>query len=78
MERVFGPFTLRIDLTLCVGFGDCIEEAADVLEMTDDGTVRFRTDAPSDAPRERLLAACTSCPVDALSLHDDDGRQVAP
>ena len=78
MERSFGPFTLRIDLSLCVGFGDCIDEAAHILELTDDGVVRFCADAPTTAPFERLLGACTACPVDALSLHDAAGRQVAP
>lgn len=78
MERTFGPFTLRIDLTLCVGFGDCVDEAAEVFELTDDGVVRFCGNAPTDTPRHVLTAACAACPVDALSLHDDTGRQVAP
>jgi len=78
MERTFGPFTLRIDLTLCVGFGDCVTEAGEVFELTDDGAVRFRDDAPAATSRALLVAACASCPVDALSLHDADGAQVAP
>jgi ferredoxin len=77
MERRFGPFTVRIDPTLCVGFGDCITEAAEVFELADDGVVRFLDDAP-DLPFARLDAACRSCPVDALSLHDESGAQIAP
>lgn len=78
MERSFGPFTLRIDLTLCVGFGDCVTEADTVFELTDDGAVRFCEGAPDVVPRALLVAACESCPVDALSLHDATGAQVAP
>ena len=78
MERQFGPWTVRIDVTLCVGFGDCISEAAAVFELDDDGVVRFRADAPADASRALLVAACTSCPVDALTLHDHAGVQVSP
>lgn len=78
MERRFGSFTVRIDLTLCVGFGDCVGEAESVFELTDDGVVRFRDSMPEDVPRERLEAACRACPVDALSLHDESGNQVAP
>ncbi|HEX6306629.1 MAG TPA: ferredoxin [Longimicrobiales bacterium] len=78
MERTFGPFTLRIDLNLCVGFGDCVAEAAEVLELTDDGLVRFCDAAPPEAPREVLAAACRSCPVDALAMYDSTGAQVAP
>jgi ferredoxin len=78
MERRFGPFTVRIDLTLCVGFGDCISEAEAVFELTDDGAVRFRDDAPAAVPAALLAAACAACPVDALSLFDEAGALVAP
>jgi ferredoxin len=37
----------------------------------------LRDDA--DPPgRERLIRACESCPVDALTLLDSDGTQLAP
>ncbi|CAN5882192.1 ferredoxin [soil metagenome] len=78
MERRFGPLTVRIDLTLCVGFGDCVTEAEAIFELTDDGAVRFRDTAPGTAPRALLVAACKSCPVDALSLYDELGVLVAP
>jgi ferredoxin len=78
MERRFGSLTVRIDLTLCVGFGDCVTEAESVFELTDDNVVRFRDDAPDNATRALLRAACEACPVDALSLHDEAGAQVSP
>jgi ferredoxin len=78
MERRFGPFTVRIDPTLCVGFGDCITEAAEVFELAEDGIVRFLDDAPADLAFARLDAACRVCPVDALSLHDENQAQLAP
>ncbi|MEX1181846.1 MAG: ferredoxin [Gemmatimonadota bacterium] len=78
VERSFGPLTMRIDLTLCVGFGDCVTEAGAVFELTADGAVRFRDGAPDSTARSLLVAACQSCPVDALSLHDATGAQVAP
>jgi ferredoxin len=28
--------------------------------------------------RERLLRACDSCPVDAIMVYDEEGRQVVP
>jgi ferredoxin len=78
MERRFGRIIVRIDATLCVGFGDCISDAAAVFELDDDGVVRFRADAPADAAAAALLAACNACPVDALTAFDDTGRQLAP
>lgn len=69
---------MRIDPTLCVGFGDCINDLATVFELDDDGVVRFRADAPADIAEAALLAACGVCPVDALAAFDDTGRQLAP
>jgi ferredoxin len=78
MERQFGSITVRIDPTLCVGFGDCITELAAVFELDDEGVVRFRDNAPADVAERHLIAACSSCPVDALTAHDANGRQLAP
>jgi ferredoxin len=78
MERRFGEWTVRIDPTLCVGFGDCITAAETLFELDEEGIVRFCT-AAAEAPSYALLvAAVRSCPVDALSLHDDSGAQLAP
>jgi ferredoxin len=78
MERRFGRILVRIDPTLCVGFGDCITEAADVFELDDDGVVRFRDEASAVAGEALLLTACGACPVDALTAYDEDGRQLVP
>jgi ferredoxin len=78
MERRFGRIVVRIDATLCVGFGDCINDAPSVFELDDDGVVRFRPDTPNDTAEAMLLAACHACPVDALAAFDDSGRQLAP
>jgi ferredoxin len=79
MERRFGRITVRIDPTLCVGFGDCISAAAAVFELDNDGVVRFRDDAREDDVTEAaLLGACGACPVDALTAFDESGRQLAP
>jgi hypothetical protein len=40
--------------------------------------VRFRDNAPADVAERDLIAACSSCPVDALTAHDANGRQLAP
>lgn len=76
-ERVIGELTVRIDRLLCVGFGDCIERAPEVFRF-DDETIAVFTDSADDADRERVLDACDSCPVDALTVLDHDGEQVVP
>jgi ferredoxin len=76
VDRRIGDLTIRIDRTLCVGFGDCIEEAPETFVLDDEGLVRFHDAAPVP-DRERLLRACDVCPVDALSVLDAEGRSIA-
>lgn len=76
-ERRIGRLTVRIDRTLCVGFGDCIELAPEAFEFDAEGIVRFREMADI-VPRERLILACDVCPVDAITVTDSDGRQLVP
>jgi len=75
-ERLVGGLTIRIDRTLCVGFGDCVEEAPAAFGLDDETLAVFVT--PEDVPRQVLLDACASCPVDALTVLDAAGRQIVP
>ena len=77
VERRVAGLVVRIDRHLCVGFGDCVDEAPESFELDEEGVVVLRDHA--DPPgRERLIRACESCPVDALTLLDGDGTQLAP
>lgn len=75
-ERSIAGLTMRIDRTLCVGFGDCIDVAPELFVLDDEGVAVFRDKATAD--REGLIAACLACPVDALTLLGEDGDQLAP
>lgn len=77
VERRIAGLTVRIDRLLCVGFGDCIDEAPESFVLDDEGVVVFRED-PDAAGRERIVRACAACPVDALTVLDGDGSQLAP
>jgi ferredoxin len=77
VERRVGGLTVRIDRLLCVGFGDCIDDAPEAFALDDDGVVAFREGAAA-TERERMVRACDACPVDALTVLDEDGRQLAP
>jgi ferredoxin len=76
-ERRLGGLTVRVDRLLCVGFGDCIDVAPELWAFDDDGIVVFVDPLP-DIDRSRLIASCEVCPVDALSVHDEDGNQLVP
>ena len=75
-ERIVAGLRVRIDRTLCVGFGDCIKEAPEGFKLDGDGVAVFID--PDVVERERLLRACDACPVDAISVWDSDGRQLVP
>lgn len=77
LERKIGDLTVRIDRTICVGFGDCMAEAPDALELDEEGIAAFKAGAAS-VERERLLRACEACPVDALVVLDAEGNQLVP
>jgi ferredoxin len=75
-ERVVGGLRVRIDRTLCVGFGDCVKASPEAFALDEENVVVFV--APDSAGCEALLRACASCPVDALTVWSQDGRQLVP
>ncbi len=76
-ERHIGGLTVQIDRLLCVGFGDCLEEAPETFEFDEEGIATFKEEAGGTEPSV-VVEACRACPVDALSAFDPDGDQVAP
>jgi ferredoxin len=75
-ERIVAGLRVRIDRTLCVGFGDCVKESPESFTLDEENVAIFVT--PEAAAREVLLRACASCPVDALTVWEEDGTQVVP
>ena len=75
-ERSIGGLRVRIDRTLCVGFGDCVTAAPEAFAL-DAETIAVFVE-PDIIERERLLTACDACPVDAITVWDESGRQVVP
>jgi ferredoxin len=75
-ERVVHGLRIVIDRDQCVGFGDCVKEAPEAFKL-DDETIAVFT-SPEFVERERLLRACDVCPVDAITVWDESGRQIIP
>ncbi len=69
IERRLSGLTVVIDRMTCIGSSNCIKLAPEVFELDAEGIVIFREDAP-DIDRDRLIEACTVCPVDALKVVD--------
>ena len=75
-ERTVHGLRIRIDRTLCVGFGECVSAAPGAFRLDGQDVVVFAD--PEQVAREDLIAACDACPVDALTVWDEDGRQIVP
>lgn len=76
-EREISGVTVRIDRTLCIGSGNCVNLAPEIFEIDEENLVDFRDETP-DIDQGRLIDACAICPVDALSVIDEDGEQIVP
>ncbi len=76
IEQEVGDLRIAIDPSLCVAFADCVTLAPEAFHLNDDGCVAFVE--PQRVARERLIAACEACPVDALLLWDATGNQLVP
>jgi ferredoxin len=75
-ERSIAGLIIRIDRTLCVGFGDCVDLAPEAFVLDDEGIAVMLPEI--DIARERLIEACDACPVDAITVLAEDGQQIVP
>ncbi len=75
-RRAVGDLLICIDRAICVGFEDGITAAPGAFRLDAEGIATFAE--PEGIERDRLLAACAACPVDALRVLDDAGRQILP
>ena len=75
-ERTIGLLRVRIDRTLCVGFGDCVTAAPQAFVLGEDDVVIFLS--PESVNPLQLVRACASCPVDAITAWDAEGNVLAP
>ncbi|MGH7381616.1 MAG: ferredoxin [Candidatus Methylomirabilales bacterium] len=77
VERKISGLTVRIDRALCIGTSNCMKVAPTVFEFDAENVCAFKA-APPDIERERLIDACDVCPVDALIVMDEGGKQLVP
>lgn len=75
IERKFGDYTVRIDRSVCISSESCIEIAPEIFHLDEEVRANFKESGTPIDP-ERLIEACRSCPMDALSVVDTSGREV--
>ncbi len=67
---------IKIDRSLCIGAGTCSVIAPEVFEL--DAELKATVKDPNGAPEDKIIDAAKSCPVLAIILEDDDGKQIFP
>lgn len=67
---------VKVDRSLCIGAGTCSVIAPEVFEL--DAELKAVVKDPHGAPDDRILDAAKSCPVLAITVEDDDGKQLFP
>jgi ferredoxin len=77
VERKIRNLTVRIDRALCISTANCMKVAPGAFEFDDETICAFK-ESPPEIEQERLIDACTVCPVDALIVIDEHGKQLVP
>ncbi len=77
IEQNISDLNIKIDRTTCIASGNCIKVAPEVFELDDERICSFKTGFTA-IESDRLLEACSVCPVDALIALNKKGEQVVP
>lgn len=81
--RSSGPVTLangwsvEVDKNICIGAAPCTAMAANTFALDDDGKAGILDTCDQD-DNETILNAARACPVGAIIVKDETGKQVFP
>jgi len=65
-----------VDRDTCIGAASCVGVAPDVFQL--DEEFKSTVVDPDAADDDTLMQAAEACPVQAITLLDDEGNQVYP
>ncbi len=69
-------YRIVIDREKCQGIGACVGTAPDVFEIDNEGkSVVINAEGADD---ETVHATAEACPLEAISLYDEEGERVYP
>lgn len=74
-EKNIGDLKIKIDRTTCIATGNCINAAPEVFELDDERICAFKADL-IEIESERLIEACSVCPVNALIAINKKGEKI--
>ena len=77
VKRTIRKLTMRIDRSLCIGAATCVAIAPKAWAL-DDEAKAIILDSAEEETDETLLEAARGCPVMAIFITDETGKQVFP
>lgn len=77
VQRTIRKLTMRIDRDLCIGAATCVAIAPRAWALDDEAKAVILDTAVEESD-ETLLEAAKSCPVMAIYLTDENGKQIFP
>jgi ferredoxin len=77
ISRKIRKYTMRIDQNLCIGAATCVAIAPQAWAL-DDNAKAIILDTAEKETDEMLLEAAKGCPVMAIFITDETGKQVFP
>lgn len=75
--RKVGNITVTVDKDLCIGAASCVAVAPKTFALDNEAKAIILDTAIEDTS-ENIIDAAKSCPVAAIIIHDDIGKQIFP
>lgn len=76
-RRKIGKLTVTVDRDLCIGAASCIAVAPKTFQLDNEAKAIFLDTAEEELP-EAILDSARACPVAAIIIHDEKGKQIYP
>ena len=67
---------IEVDREACISVATCVAVAPNTFELDDEGIAIIKNATGDDA--KTILQAAQSCPVNAIRIYDDGGKQIHP
>jgi len=77
IKRTIRKLTMRIDHDLCIGAATCVAIAPKAWAL-DDQAKAIILDTADQESDETLIEAAKGCPVMAIIITDENGKQIFP
>ncbi|MFO7527039.1 MAG: ferredoxin [Ignavibacteriaceae bacterium] len=77
IEKKIAGLNVKIDRTTCIASENCITAAPELFGLDDDRICEFKN-VHNEVAQEKIIEACSVCPVNALYVYDSDGSKLVP